>query len=43
MLQAIRFLVLILVSALAGDAEGDVARYKGEKLALERAMEKSGC
>ena len=37
------FLVLIPASALTGDAEAKVAQYKGEKLALERAMTKKGC
>lgn len=34
------FLVLVPVSSLSGDSESDVARYKGEKLALERAIRK---
>jgi len=37
------FLVLIPVSALTGDAEGEVAQYKGEKIAIERAREARGC
>lgn len=37
------FLILVPFSALTGDAEGDVARYKGEKIAIERAMEKNTC
>lgn len=37
------FLVLIPVSALAGDAEGEVAQYKGEKLAIQRSIEKRDC
>lgn len=37
------FLVLIPVSSMAGDYEADVARYKGEKLAIERAMSKKSC
>ena len=35
--------VLVPASALAGDSEGKVAQFKGEKLALERAMEKNDC
>jgi hypothetical protein len=34
------FLILIPVSALAGDNEAEVARYKGEKLALQRSIER---
>ena len=34
------FLVLVPVSALAGDSEADVARYTGETQALERAIER---
>lgn len=37
------FLVLIPVSALAGDAEADVAQYKGETQAIQRAMDKKEC
>ena len=37
------FLVLVPASALAGDSEAKVAQYKGEKLALERAMTKKDC
>ena len=37
------FLVLIPVSALTGDAEGDVARYKGEKIAIERSITRRDC
>ena len=37
------FLILIPASALAGDSEAKVAQYRGEKLALERAMTKKGC
>lgn len=37
------FLFLIPISALAGDAEADVALYKGEKLALERAIDRKNC
>jgi len=37
------FLVLIPPSTMAGDHEADVGRYKGEKIAIERAMEKKGC
>lgn len=37
------FLVLIPPSALVGDAEGEVAQYKGEKLAIERTMASKGC
>lgn len=34
------FLVLVPASAIAGDSEADVAQYKGEKLAVERAIKK---
>ncbi len=38
------FLFLIPFSQISGgDNEGNVALYKGEKLAVERAMQKSGC
>jgi len=37
------FLVLVPVSSMTGDYEADVARYKGEKIALERAMSKKSC
>ena len=37
------FLFLVPLSALTGDAEADVAQYKGEKLAIERAMAKKDC
>lgn len=37
------FLVLIPASALVGDAEADVARYKGELIAVERAMDRKDC
>jgi len=37
------FLVLVPVSSMTGDYEADVARYKGEKLAIERAMSKKSC
>lgn len=37
------FLVLIPPSALMGDAEAEVAQYKGEKIAVERAMTNRGC
>ena len=37
------FLFLIPFSALAGDAESDVAQYKGEKIALERTIERKKC
>lgn len=37
------FLVLVPVSAMTGDFEADVARYKGEKIALSRAMDRKGC
>ncbi|MEQ8818076.1 MAG: hypothetical protein RLO51_08430 [Thalassobaculum sp.] len=37
------FLVLIPVSALTGDAEGEVAQYKGEKLAIERTISRKKC
>lgn len=34
------FLVLIPVSALTGDAESDVALNKGEKIAIERELDR---
>lgn len=37
------FLILIPVSALAGDAEGEVAQYKGEQQAVRRSIEKRNC
>ena len=37
------FLVLIPPSALTGDHAADVGRYKGEKIAIERALEKKSC
>ena len=37
------FLALIPVSALTGDYEGDVARWKGEVQAIETAEIKSKC
>ena len=37
------FLVLIPVSTMAGDYEADVARYKGEKQALERTLANKTC
>ncbi len=37
------FLFLVPVSALAGDSEAEVAQYKGEKLAIERSLDKNEC
>lgn len=37
------FFVLIPPSALTGDFAADVARYKGEKIAIERALKKAKC
>ena len=37
------FLVLIPPSSMTGDYEADVARYKGEKIAIERALDRNGC
>jgi hypothetical protein len=37
------FLVLIPPSSMTGDFEADVARYKGEKIAIERALDRNGC
>lgn len=37
------FLVLVPPSALTGDHAADVGRYKGEKIALERAMDNKSC
>ena len=37
------FLVLIPPSAIAGDYAADVARYKGEKIALERSLDRKSC
>ena len=35
--------ILVPASALAGDEEAKIAQFKGEKLALERGIEKRGC
>ena len=37
------FLVLIPPSALIGDSEAEVAQYKGEVKALERAIDRKRC
>lgn len=37
------FLVLVPPSALFGDSEAEVALYKGEKIAIERALASKGC
>lgn len=37
------FLVLIPVSKLTGDAEGEIGQLKGENLALERALARKKC
>ena len=38
------FLILVPISSLTGgEAEADIGRYKGEKIAIERSMEKRGC
>jgi hypothetical protein len=37
------FLVLVPPSSMTGDFEAEVARYKGEKIALERALDRNGC
>lgn len=37
------FLVLIPPSALTGDYAADVGRFKGEKIAIERAQKRAGC
>jgi len=37
------FLTLIPLSTMSGDNEAEVARYKGEKNALQRAMSKKDC
>lgn len=37
------FLVLIPPSALTGDYAADIGRFKGEKLALERAQSRANC
>ncbi len=37
------FLVLIPVSKLVGDAEGEIGQLKGEHLALERSLERRNC
>ena len=37
------FFILIPYSALGGDSEADVAKYKGEKEAIERALSKKNC
>ena len=41
--EVTEFFFLIPVSAIAGDYEADVARYKGEKLAIERMMTRKNC
>ena len=37
------FLILIPFSAFTGDSSADVARYKGEKQALERSLSSKTC
>ena len=37
------FLVLVPPSALTGDYAADIGRYKGEKIALERAQSRANC
>jgi hypothetical protein len=37
------FLVLIPPSALTGDYAAEIGRYKGEKIALERAQSRANC
>ena len=37
------FLVLIPLSTMTGDHAADVGRYKGEKIAIERAMKAKRC
>ena len=37
------FFTLIPASTMLGDSEANVARYKGEKQALERALAKKKC
>ena len=37
------FFILIPPSAMTGDFEADVGRYKGEKIAIERSMDKKNC
>ena len=37
------FFILIPPSALIGDHEADVALYKGEKIAIERAISAKNC
>jgi hypothetical protein len=37
------FLVLIPISAMAGDSEAEVARYKGEKIAIEQSLRQRSC
>ena len=37
------FFVLVPVSSMTGDHEADVAQYKGEKQAIERALSKKHC
>ena len=36
-------LVLVPASALMGDSEAEISQYKGEKLAIERAIAKKKC
>lgn len=37
------FLVLIPVSSMAGDSSGEVALYKGQKIAIEQALARKTC
>lgn len=37
------FLVLVPVSKLAGDEEGNIAQLKGEVIAIDRARAQKGC
>jgi hypothetical protein len=37
------FLVLIPVSSMAGDSEGEVALFKGQKIAIEQALSRKSC
>lgn len=37
------FLVLVPISKLNGDAEGEIGQLKGENLAIERAMARKKC
>ena len=37
------FFVLVPVSSMAGDSEGEVALFKGQKIAIEQALSRKSC